>query len=191
MKKYLTKVINTILIIALSLNVSTFTINSEEKALNAQFLTTTGITMSGTDGSKWLSTYQTERLVMNLLENNYGFVAESERAWVNVVTTMSKKVIMNSDFTFMISSDFAESTFGVSGGGEYVSSEVIAKSTGMKTFFDPRGFLLIGDASTLKVNNLPGSGCTYYIDYYTVSDAIGKITWQDKVMTVKAKTALQ
>ena len=149
-----------------------------------RFLNPTGpATMLNISGIKWLNNFQAEVLVSNLIDDNYAFVAGSKRAWVkDRAVEMSKETIMNDDYGFMIPSDFAREYFGVNSSENYVSAKAVIESKSFESFFDPRGFLLMGDPDSVYVNDFLNSG-KYYVDYYTVSDAIGKITWQDNKMS--------
>jgi len=149
-----------------------------------RFLNPTGpATMLNISGIKWFNNFQTEVLVSNLIDDNYAFVAGSKRVWVkDKAVEMSKETIMNDDYSFMIPSDFAREYFDVNSSESYVSAKAVIESKNFESFFDPRGFLLMGNPDSVYVNDFLNSG-KYYVDYYTVSDAIGKITWQDKEMT--------
>ena len=188
MKKLHKKIIAYFLVVVLNASLTAVSASSQDYD---RFLGPTGsTTMYNLNGIRWLQSFQAERLVSNLIDGNYAFVANSDRAWVNnKVVVMEKKTVMNSDRTFMIPSGFAREYFGVASTEEYISAENIIGSKGFESFSDPRGFLLMGEPDCVYVNNLPGSGCEYYIDYYTVSDAIGKITWQDKKMTEAERLA--
>jgi len=183
MKKYFVKFMYSVLVIALVLNGTVFAAGETDES-KSDLLEPIGVTMSTEEFSKWFATYQSEQLVRDLIEDNYAFVAGSNRVWTkNKVEVMTKETKMSSDFKFMIPADFVKATFGLSVSGDYVAAESVVSNLGYRSFIDPRGFLMIGSAETFHVNNLPGSGYSYYTDYYTVSDAIGKITWEDKEFT--------
>lgn len=132
----------------------------------------------------WLQTYQSDTLVGNILNGNVAFVANSTRAWVeDEVLEMDKAAVYNDDNTFSIPSSVAQSVFGVSSLNDYVSSAAIVQQTGKNVFCDPRGFIVFSDKPRVVNTTFPGSPYSQYVDYYTISDCIGYITWEDVEFT--------
>ncbi len=117
-----------------------------------------------------------------ILKGNYAFVAGSKNYWsVDKKETMELPAAMDSNGKFRIPAKTAEKIFDIKSKDSYVSAEYIERVTKYKVFTDARGFLLFGKNLGNSIDtSLTGSGENkYYSDFYSVSDCIGTITWDD------------
>ncbi len=164
-------------IIALLLIASVFM--SMQNVFAFQLLNPTGPTMSADDSMNWIATLSTEARVQRILEGNYAFVADRNKAWNKTeVYTATKSPYMNEDYEFFIPTEMANAMLGTSYKQEYIQLSQLASDTNLNTFSDPRGLCILSRSSAPVMLKYNPNNDGYY-DFYTVVDAIGYILWED------------
>ncbi len=147
-------------------------------------------TLSNTDAAqRWIQKYSAQARVeggnasvstdaaAGLIAGNYAFVGESSYAWVrDKRVDMGEKAYIGGEDMF-IPSAFANKIFGTAYSENFVSVSEIASASGKHLFFDPIGFAMLSENENAV--NTTKTDYDGYADFYTVTDAIGTITWND------------
>ncbi len=139
----------------------------------------------------WLENYQSDKLVKTILKNNIAFVHDCNRVWVedkvveyDELTTPNAKYIED-DQIFMLPVSVINQLFDLAETGTdgMISSNDVKTLTGKYVFIDPRGFIMFSNEKVIDDAVPEVSGWNAYRDYYTVADAMGYISWEDKNIT--------
>ena len=151
-------------------------------------LTPTGL--SSAAYADWMANYQSDVLVEAILNNNIAFVNDSNRVWtLDKVTEYDSSVptaqYIAEEQIFMLPVSVVNELFTLNETGTdgMISSAEVQNLTGKYVFIDPRGFLLFSDSKVVNDEKPAESGWNSYRDYYTIADAMGYITWEDKEIT--------
>ncbi len=142
-------------------------------------LTPTGVNSKA--NPDWMKTYTAEARVSKLLKGNIAFANGVRYAWVrDRKVDMGENAVMELDETFYIPAAFAQAQFGIKTESAYVTHTEIAAAMGMTAFTDKRGFCLLSTrADAVNMTERVNGVSVYYTDFYTVSEAIGTLAWQD------------
>lgn len=129
----------------------------------------------------WMKTYTAEARVGNLLKGNIAFANGVRYAWVrDKKVDMGENAVMQLDETFLIPAAFAKAQFGVQTDEAFVPHTLIAEKLGYHSFTDKRGFCLLSlSAEVVNMEERVNGVSVYYTDFYTVSEAIGTLAWED------------
>lgn len=139
-------------------------------------LTPTGPTTERADG--FFETWSAGSRVEKLLSGNYAFVNGESTAWIlNEKKNMGEAAYIKNGEMY-IPAAFAEVAFGYASSEKFVSVSDIAKKNNYYVFLDSIGFAMLSENEN-AVNTQPVTAGQGYGSYYTVSDAIGFITWND------------
>ncbi|MBR2036617.1 MAG: discoidin domain-containing protein [Lachnospiraceae bacterium] len=135
----------------------------------------------------WIANYQSDVLVEAILNNNIAFVHNSNRVWTLDKVTEYEATIPTAQYIeeeqlFMLPVSVVNELFNLNETGidGMISSTEVQNLTGKDVFIDPRGFLLFSDSKVVNDVKPAEAGWNSYRDYYTVADAMGYITWEDK-----------
>ena len=154
-----------------------------------QGLDVTGPNIAGHED--WLKNYQADTLVGGILNGNIAFLHDSNRVWVedSVVIMPGKAEYISEEKEFVLPVEAVNQLFGLNESSEtgMISSGQVEALTGKATFIDPRGFLLFSDKEVVDTS-VP-NGYSSYRDYYTVADAMGYISWEDRTFTEEERNA--
>lgn len=139
-------------------------------------LVPTGPTTEKADS--FFETWSAYSRVEKLLKDNYAFVDGEDTSWV-----LSEKKNMGGnayiqDGEMYIPASFASEVFGYNSADTYAKLSDIASKKGLSLFLDPVGFAMLSEDENM-VNTSVSDTAKGYNDYYSVSDAIGFITWED------------
>ena len=146
-------------------------------------LTPTGA--NSKENPTWMKTYTAEARVSKLLKGNVAFANGVRYAWVrDRKVDMGENAIMQLDETFLVPAAFAKAQFGIATDEAYVPHTEIAEKLGYYTFTDKRGFCLLSlSEKAVNLTERVNGVSVYYTDFYTVSEAIGTLAWEDITLT--------
>ncbi len=146
-------------------------------------LTPTGA--NSKENPTWMKTYTAEARVSKLLKGNVAFANGVRYAWVrDRKVDMGENAIMQLDETFLVPAAFAKAQFGIATDEAYVPHTAIAEKLGYHTFTDKRGFCLLSlSEKAVNLTERVNGVSVYYTDFYTVSEAIGTLAWEDITLT--------
>ena len=164
------KKISSILILAAMLIVSSVSAGAT--------LNPTGPTTEAATNTTYFEEWSAEGRVESFLDGNYAFAKDGQFAWADdEKQDMGEAAYVENDEMY-IPSEFANTVFEGDYAEEFVSLSDIAADTGLSLFFDPIGFAMLSENEN-AVNTQVSNATIGYKDYYTVSDAIGFLTWDD------------
>ena len=164
------KKISSILILAAMLIVSSVSAGAT--------LNPTGPTTEAATNTTYFEEWSAEGRVESFLDGNYAFAKDGQFAWADdEKQDMGEAAYVENDEMY-IPSEFANTVFEGDYAEEFVSLSDIAADTGLSLFFDPIGFAMLSENEN-AVNTQVSNATIGYKDYYTVSDAIGFLTWED------------
>lgn len=129
------------------------------------------------NATNFFETWSADSRVERLLKDNYAFVDGENTAWIlSEKKNMGEKAYIHNGEMY-IPASFAGEVFGYTSSQEEVKLSDIASDKGLYLFFDPIGFALLSENEGAV--NTADNGVRGYTDYYTVSDAMGFLSWED------------
>ena len=150
-----------------------------------RLLQPTGAVTGSPQGREWLKTQQTQVLVDRLWRENIAFADGASQMWVkdHMEDIETPAVMERERRRLRIPSEIARRIFDIDTAESWIASDVLAKKTGLYTFFDPRGFIMFSQHENAVDTNDYDSIFKSYHDSLNVIAAVGTLHWHDVRMT--------
>lgn len=156
-------------------------------------LNPTGPNIQGFDNrEEWMETMQSDYRVHEIIDSNVAFVDKSVKAW-----NKDSKIVMDKEALYLpekkefsLPVDAVNGIFGLNEAtaNGMISSDKVAQLTGKNVFIDPRGLIIFSESANVVNTTVPNNWSHYY-DYFTISDIMTFIDWEDREFTQDERLA--